>query len=138
MLSSSQAIFGQEIKVLVLDALNGKPEANIKVMYFCTGTLGNSPHQNTATDALGLAKISNPCSDGQEINISVYPPKKKEQCGVGLVSLKDILSTGVVSKPDSDGGIWCPTKRSRTLKPVPGQIILFVKKPTWWQSHIAG
>jgi hypothetical protein len=54
------------------------------------------------------------------------------------MKLNDVVSAGFLSKPDAAGGIWCPTKISRTLKPVPGQVIMFVKKPTWWQSHVAG
>jgi hypothetical protein len=52
-----------------------------------------------------LAKLSNPCSDEEEIEIAIYPPNKKEQCGVGPIALKDILSVGVVGKPDAAGGI---------------------------------
>jgi hypothetical protein len=128
----------QDLKVLVLDALDGTPQANVKVEYFCTGAPRNSTPKATLTNNEGLAKVSILCSDGQEIYISVYPPNKKEQCGVGPVTLKDIFSAGVVGKPDADGGIWCPTRVSRTLKPVPGEVILFIKKPTWWQSHVAG
>ncbi|HEX6770620.1 MAG TPA: hypothetical protein VF126_01250 [Acidobacteriaceae bacterium] len=128
----------QDLKVLVLDALNGKPQANVEVEYFCTRTQHNSAHKKALTSKDGSAKFPNPCSTEEEIEILVSPPDKKEQCGVGPITLKDILSVGAVAKPDSAGGIWCPTKMSRTLKPVPGQVILFVKKPTWWQSHVAG
>jgi hypothetical protein len=73
------------------------------------------------------------------IEIAVFPPNKKEQCGGDAgMTFNDVASGGFVSKPDSAGGIWCPTKVSRTLKPVPGQVTIFVKKPTWWQSHVAG
>ena len=94
--------------------------------------------ENALTNNEGLANVSILCSDKKEIDISVYPPNKKEQCGVGPITFRDILSVGVVGKPDADGGIWCPTKVSKKLKPVPGQVIMFVKKPTWWQSHVAG
>jgi len=138
MLSCNRGMMAQNLQVLVLDALDGKPQANVEVEYFCTRPQNNSTHKRTPTNNEGLAKISNPCSDKEEIGISIYPPDKKEQCGVGPIAFKDILSVGVVSKPDAAGGIWCPTKVSRTLKPVPGQVIMFVKKPTWWQSHVAG
>jgi len=131
-------MMAQDLQVLVLDALDGKPQANVHVEYFCTRTQHNSAHKKALTSNDGSAKFSNPCSSEEEIEISVYPPNKKEQCGVGLVTLKEILSVGVVAQPDSAGGIWCPTKVSKTLKPVPGQITVFVKKPTWWQSHVAG
>ena len=136
--SRGMTVQAQSLKVLVLDALDGKPQANVKVEYFCMGPPINSTHKTTVTDNEGTALISNFCSDKQEIDISIYPPNKKEQCGVGPITLKDILSVGAVAHPDADGGIWCPTKVSRTLKPVPGQVIMFVKKPTWWQSHVAG
>src|ERR1700727_1256136 len=85
-------VMAQDLNVLVLDALDGKPQAN-----------------------------------------------KKEQCGDDAVmTFNDVVSVGFLSKPDSAGGIWCPNKVGRTLKPVAGQVIVFVKKPTWWQSHIAG
>jgi hypothetical protein len=127
-----------DVTVLVLDALNGKPQGNIHVEYFCTGIQHNSPHARALTNAQGLAKLSDHCGVAEDIEISVYPADKKEQCGVGPASLKEILSAGIVTKPDADGGIWCPTKVSKKLKPVPGQITMFVKKPTWWQAHVAG
>jgi hypothetical protein len=138
MLSCNRGMMAQDLQVLVLDALDGKPEANVEVEYFCTRTQHNSAHKRTLTNNEGLAKVSNLCSDEEEIEISIYPPNKKEQCGVGPITVKDILSVGVVGKPDAAGGIWCPTRVSRTLEPVPGQVIMFVKKPTWWQSHVAG
>jgi len=137
-LSCNRGLMAQDLHVLVLDALSGKPQANVEVKYFCVGPPSNSAPRATTTNNEGFAKISNLCSDKQEIYIAVFPPNKKEQCGVGPITLKDILSVGAVAKPDSAGGIWCPTKVSRTLKPVPGQVIMFVKKPTWWQSHVAG
>jgi len=138
MLSYSGGIVAQDLKVLVLDALDGKAQGNVKVEYFCAGPPRNSVPKTTFTDTEGLAKVSILCSDKQEIDISIYPPNKKEQCGDGSITLQDIVSVGVVTKPDAAGGIWCPTKVSRTLKPSPGQVIMFVKKPTWWQSHVAG
>lgn len=128
----------QDMRVLVLDALDGKPQANVQVQYFCTHTQHNSARKKALTGNDGSARFSNPCSSEEEIEISLNPPNKKEQCAGGLVTLKEILSVGVVTQPDADGGIWCSTKVSKKLKPVPGQVIMFVKKPTWWQSHVAG
>jgi hypothetical protein len=139
-LSYQTSAGAQDLKVLVLDALNGKPQANVKVVYRCSNPklLHNSEDKRTFTNNEGLATFPNPCSEEEEIEISLTPPSNKEQCGVGPVTLKEILSVGFVAKPDSDGGIWCPAKVSRTLKPAPGQVTMFVKKPTRWQSHIAG
>lgn len=137
-LSCSRGMLAQDLKVLVLDALNGKPQANVKVEYFCTRPQHNTAHKEVLTNNEGLATFQNPCSDEEEIEISVNPPDGKEQCGVGPITLKEIVSVGAVAKPDAAGGIWCPAKVSRTFKPLPGQVIMFVKKPTWWQSHVAG
>jgi len=132
-------IMAQDVKVLVLDALDGRPQANVEVEYFCAGPPRNSAFERTTTDKEGFAKISNFCSEKQQLEISVYSPDSKEQCGDDAVmNYNDVLSRGFVNKPDSAGGIWCPTKVSRTLKPLPGQVILFIKRPTWWQSHVAG
>jgi hypothetical protein len=132
-------VIAQDLQVLVLDALDGKPQANVEVEYFCAGTPRNSASNRAITNDKGLANISTFCNDRQNIEISAYPPNKKEQCGDDVaMTFNDVVSRGFVSKPDSAGGIWCPTKVSRTLKPVPGQVIMFVKKPTWWQSHVAG
>lgn len=137
-LLSDRGMMAQDLQVLVLDALDGKPQPNAEVEYFCTRPQHNSAHKKALTNNEGLAKFANPCRAEEEIEISVYPPNKKEQCGVGSPTLKEILSVGVVAQPDAAGGIWCSNKVSRTLKPVPGQVIMFVKKPTWWQSHVAG
>jgi hypothetical protein len=138
MLFPQGRVMDQSLNVLVLDALDGKPQANVKVEYYCVGLPRNTGPNKAITNDEGLAKISNFCGDNQEIYISVYPPNKKEQCGIGPITLKEILSVGAVAQPDSAGGIWCPTKVSKTLKPLPGQVTMFVKKPTWWQSHVAG
>ena len=138
MLSCNRGVMAQDLRVLVLDALDGKPQANVQVAYSCTRTQHNSAHKRALTSNDGSAKFSNPCSAEEEIEISIYPPSKKEQWGVGSVTLKEILSVGVVAQPDAAGGIRCPTKVSKTLKPMPRQLIMFVKKPTWWQSHVAG
>jgi len=66
-------------------------------------------------------------------------PNKKEQCGSDArTTLNEVRAVGFLSDPSSDDGIWCPAKVRKTLKPVPGQVTIFVKKPTWWQSHVAG
>ena len=37
MLTSGREVVAQDLKVLVLDALNGRPQVSVKVGYFCTG-----------------------------------------------------------------------------------------------------
>ncbi len=125
-------------RVLVLDALSGKPQANVTIPYLCD----EIPHSTTTqatTDGNGVAAVPYSCKPGNKIELDAVPKIGKEGCGGGVeATLEEIMSTGVVAHPDSAGSIWCPTKISRKLTPVPGQVILFVKKPTWWQSHIAG
>ena len=70
-------VMAQDLNVLVLDALDGKPQANVKVEYFCTGTPHNSTPKTTFTNIEGLAKVSILCGDEQKIDIAVYPPNKK-------------------------------------------------------------
>jgi hypothetical protein len=128
----------QKVRVLVLDAISGKPETDVDVDYVCDEIPHSLPKPVT-TDATGFAEVPFSCSPGKKIELDVIPRGKKEGCGSGVdETLETIQSVGVVSKPDSDGGIWCPTKISSKLRPVPGQVTLFVKKPTWWQSHVAG
>lgn len=126
------------VRVLVLDALDGKPQAGVNVDYLCD----EIPHSTTTkeiTDKTGTAEVPFSCRPGNKIELFAVPNNRKEGCGGGVAAtLQEIESVGVISKPDSDGGIWCPTKISRKLKAVPGQVTLFVKKPTWWQSHVAG
>src|SRR5579863_4584128 len=89
----------QELKVLVLDALNGAPQANVKVEPFCAGPPLNFFGKSAFTDDKGIATISYVCNETQVIEIEVFPPIKKEQCGGGApLSFHDISSVGFVSK----------------------------------------
>jgi hypothetical protein len=140
-LSFQSKMIAQDLKVLVLDALDGKPQAHVKVEPFCVGEPSNFFGRSALTDDKGIATISYVCNNKQKIEISAYPQDKKEQCGAdATTNLSEATSVGFISDPSSAtiGGMWCPTKVSKTLKPVPGQVIIFVKKPTWWQSHVAG
>ena len=126
-------------KVLVLDALDGKPQSNVKVEPLCVGLPLNFLEKAAFTNDMGIATVSYACRENQKIEIAVFPPNKKEQCGGDAgMTFSDVVSAGFLSRPDSDGGIWCPAKVSQQLKPVQGQATIFVKKPTWWQSHVAG
>jgi hypothetical protein len=126
------------IKVLVLDALNGKPQANVQVWYLCN-EIPHATNTYAVTDVAGTAQVPYTCHAGKELELDAVLQGNKEGCGGGVsATLEQIESSGVISNPSSDGGIWCPTKISKELKPVPGQVVLFVKKPTWWQAHVAG
>jgi hypothetical protein len=137
-LSPQDKAMDQHLTVLVLDALDGKPQAGVKVHYFCIGKFRHSPEKSIWTNQEGKADVPFSCGDDDRIEVWTSSPKK-EQCGdLPPVTYSAIASVGIVSKPDADGGLLCSTKVSRKLKPVPGQVIIFVKKPTWWQSHFAG
>ena len=45
MLSCSRGVMAQNLKVLIFDALGGKPQANVEVEYFCVRTQHNSAHK---------------------------------------------------------------------------------------------
>lgn len=135
---SAETSSAQSIKVVVLDALDGKPQPDVRVYYLCD-EIPHSVDTYVVTDVTGIAEVHYPCHPGVKIELSAVPKSKKEGCGGGVeAAIGDIESTGLISSPDSAGGIWCPTKVSRRLKPNPGRVTLFIKKPTWWQSHIAG
>jgi hypothetical protein len=126
------------VRVLVLDALDGKPQAGVHVWYLCN-EIPHPTNTYAVTDKTGTADVPFSCSPDNKIELDAAPSTGKEGCGGGVAAtLQEIGSFGVISKPDSAGGIWCPTKVSRKLTAVPGQVTLFVKKPTWWQSHVAG
>jgi hypothetical protein len=126
----------QSVKVLVLDALSGKPQSGVEVHYFCqSGTHNFLPEDSDITNSEGLAIVSYPCKEDQKIEFWVTA-SKKEECGeLNAVTFMEISSVGLIGSPDGDGQMQCPTKISRKLKPVSGQIIIFIKKPSWWQSH---
>jgi hypothetical protein len=134
--------------VLVLDALSGKPQSGMDVLYFCEGNVNehrlNGIQEVVATDDTGVASIPFKCPSNVRIILSVVSHtdrswREKEECGgVEPQTLNQILATGFISDPASAGSIWCPVKISKKLKPIPGQVTVFVKKPTWWQAHVAG
>jgi hypothetical protein len=130
----------QTIRVLVLDALNGKPQGAVEIEYFCSGPTGNElPPHSAITNSEGVAEVPYRCTSEAKLQLAAISAGNKEQCGGSLLlGFEEVASAGIVSDPTADGGIWCPKKVSKKLKPVAGQVIIFVKKPTWWQSHIAG
>jgi|SRR5450755_667675 hypothetical protein len=129
-----RALAAQSVRVLVLDALNGKPQSGVEVYYFCQNETHNFlPAGSDITDSDGIAIVSYPCKEDQRIvfDVTALP---KEECGdLPAVSFKEISEVGIISTPDGVGEMHCPTKISRKLKPVPGQVIIFIKKPRWWQ-----
>ena len=137
----------QTFKVRVLDALNGKPYDDLPVNYFCfrEGERAHTSDKTTMTNSSGFAEILYECEKGETINLltGALDGKSKwtgkvEECGhLDSLTIEQILNVGVISKPTAAGGIWCPAKVSKKLRPIPGQVIIFAKKPTWWQKHVA-
>ena len=127
----------QNFKVLVLDAVSGKTQSNMQVDYSCQDSRRNYPPEEDDTDSEGIVIIPYTCK-GEDprivIDVTGLP---KEHCGSSAVvaTFEEISSKGIISPPDAVGEMHCTTKISRKLKPVPGQVIIFVKKPSWWQSH---
>ena len=123
--------------VLVLDALNVEPQPQVTVDYFCEGQGFKGDSVKTGSD--GKAEIPYKCKDGARIEILLIPPGNKDECGgVDALKISDILASGFISEPTGAGNDWCPNKQRRKLHTVPGQVTVFVKKPTWWQAHVAG
>ena len=131
-----QAAEGQALKVLVLEATSGKPQNKVNIRYFCEGVSQNSPPMTTTTNSEGLAMVRHTCGGEEKIDIEATALPKEKCGGMESLSLKEISSRGIVTVPDRGGaGIECPTKVSKKLMPVPGQVIIFIKKPNWFQSH---
>ena len=127
MVAFDRGMVAQELQVLVLDALDGKPQANVKVKPLCAGLPRNSQEKTAFTNDKGIATIPYVCNEKQVIEIAVFPPNKKEQCGADAkTDLTDATSVGLISDPSSTtiGGMWCPNKVSKKLKPVPGQVTI--------------
>jgi len=132
----------QSFSVLVLDALDGRPQPSVIVNYFCEGE-GYIPSNYKETDDSGIAVVPFICKTGGSVELNVQSKSNqmyaKEECGELIpLTLQSILSKGAISDPSGAGNIWCPRKVSKKLKPVPGEVIIFMKRPTWWQVHVAG
>jgi hypothetical protein len=140
-LRSAKAIAGdlepQSFKVLVLDAVSGKPQEKMQVNFYCRESGRNQPAEEDDTDWEGVVVIPYTCkgeSPSVVIDVTGLP---KEQCGSSEIAatIEEISSKGIISAPDAAGEMHCPTKISGKLKPLPWQVIIFVKKPSWFQAH---
>lgn len=136
----------QSFKVRVLDALNGKPYSDVPIIYYCDDPAQPQRTWNRAvTDASGYAVIPYECGAGKRIKVDTFLAMGESSWGVKIAecgwlepqTIEHIINDGVISNPSAAGGIWCPTRVSKRLTPIPGQVIIFVKKPTWWQTHVA-
>ena len=133
----SRDLEAQSFKVLVLDAVSGKPQRNIQVHFYCRDAMRNYAIEEDDTDSEGAVIIPYTCKGEDPSIVSFLTGLPKEQCGSSEVvaTIKEIFSAGIISAPDAAGEMQCTTKISGKLKPVPGQVIIIVKKPSWWQSH---
>jgi hypothetical protein len=131
---ASDALVAQDVRVLVLDAVNGKPQRGAEAHYFCQSeTRSIFPVDSDLTNSDGIAIVSYPCKENQRIVLDVTA-LPKEECGdLRPVTFNEISGVGIISPPDGEGEMQCPTKISRKLKPVPGQVIIFIKRPSLWQ-----
>ncbi len=111
--------------------------AGIHVNYVCD----NSPHfqpRPVVTGNKGIAEIPYTCHANNTIEMWTYSPDGKRGCGGTIAeTIGRIEATGIVSNPGSSAGMMCSTRVSRKMKPTPGEVVLFVKKPNWWQSHVS-
>jgi len=136
----------QTFKVRVLGAIDGKPYNNIPIIYYCDDPAQfKITRKHAVTDSNGFAVIPYECKDRKRIKIDTFIASgesswagKVEECGwLEPQTIEQILNVGVISTQTAAGGIWCPAKVGKQLTPIPGQVIIFVKKPTWWQKHVA-
>jgi hypothetical protein len=136
--SAPGSIMAQSVRVLVLDAKSGKPQAGVEVYYFCSSPFLHRnflPPDSDITNSQGLAIIDLACHEEDSVDFFVTALPKEECGGEIYVTVKDTLSAGIISQPDAAGEMHCPTKISRKLKPVPGEVVIFIKKPNWVQYH---
>ena len=133
---SANSLMAQTFKVLVLDALSGKPQSGVMIHYFCQSATHNFlPTDSDITNSGGIAIVGYMCKPDQhmEMDVTALP---KEQCGeVPSLTFEEISSVGIITAPDGEGEMQCSTRISRKLKAVPSQVIIFIKKPSWWQYH---
>jgi len=128
------AVVAQDVRVLVLDAVNGKPQRGAKVHHYCeTETRNIFPVETDITNSDGIAIVPYSCKENQKMSFFVTALPKDECSDLRAVTFKQIFEEGIISSPDGEGEMQCTTKVSRTLKPVPGQVIIFIKKPSFWQ-----
>ena len=132
-------LVAQSVRVLVPDALNGKPQSGVEVHYYCQSETRNFfPVDLDITNPEGIALVSHPCQEDQKIVFFVTALPKEECGGEPSLTFKEISEAGIINPPDAAGEMHCPTKISRKLKPVPGQVIIFIKKPSWFQYRFGG
>lgn len=133
----SRATVAQDVRVLVLDAVTGKPQHGAKVHDFCRSETRNIfPVDSDITNADGIAIVTYLCKENQKIVFDVTS-LPKEECGdLRPVTFGEISRVGIISPPDGEGEMQCPTKVSRKLKPVPGQVVIFIKRPSFGKCFV--
>jgi hypothetical protein len=129
-----KALVAQDVRVLVLDAVNGKPQRGAEVHHYCQTDARNIfPVDTDSTNSHGIAIVSYACKENQKMVFFVTALPKEECADLQAVTLEQISGVGIISPPNGEGEMHCTTKVSRKLNPVPGQVIIFIKKPSFWQ-----
>src|SRR5436853_2428280 len=87
---STRAIAGdleaQSFKVLVLDAVSGKPQENVQVHFFCRDSRRNYSIEEDDTDWEGIVTIGYTCN-GEDPQIVIFVTDlPKEECGGEVVA----------------------------------------------------
>ena len=93
-------------------------------------------HWLYTTSPATIRPIDGTCRDVVS-GLSVWPCSMMRNSWLPLSSTAPMKSIESCSH-GAAGNIWCPNKVSKILKTAPGLVVIFVKKPTWWQPHVAG
>src|SRR5882762_2049831 len=103
------ALVAQDVRVLVLDAVNGKPQRGAEVHHYCqTYTRNIFPVASDTTNTHGIAIVSYSCKENQKMVFFVTALPKDECADLGAVTFRQISGEGIVSSPDGEGEMQCP------------------------------
>jgi hypothetical protein len=120
-------VFSQSITVFVVHAKNGRPLNGQPVDVYNADVLPLRLLHFGKTGADGLASVTLPVPAPEVI--SIHPGQWSG--ARNMYSVKEISTVGVISKNQCRGG----DKLEGKFQPKPGQIIVFVSPPRWWQGQ---
>ena len=90
---SAKAIAGdleaQSFKVLVLDAVSGKPQSNVQVHFSCQDSRRNYSIEEDDTDSEGVVIIPYTCKGEDPKIASFVTALPREECGGDVVAARD-------------------------------------------------
>jgi hypothetical protein len=124
-------VFGQEIKVVVLDAQNGGGVGNavVWVQYYEAPANRVLQRIQYKTGPDGIAHIL--LTEAQSAQLSLSVLDDAFRCG-GFVNAAtaDIVKNGAISQ--------CGSKSSNSLPmPKPGEVMILVRRMPWWRRLLA-